>query len=518
MGIFANMTRRKFLRTAAASAGALTGSQFMPAQSWAGGHSGAIMPPGGKKFKDIELTYFQDGNWLHAPLWLSEQFRKDAGVSIKSRELYDGGDTVAKVLPQLLSRKPRFDWVQYPCLFFGQFAETGQLEPLDDYFAQYAGSQEYLDWVMPAYREFYTKWDNKTYGIMLDGDIHILHYRKNYFNDSDLQRKFSKRFQRELVVPKTWPHFLECTQFFTEELSSKGVYGTSMVVNPPAFGWGFWMDIAASNGVNYFDANMNPGINTKQAVEALDMYKSIIEFSGPGGKSMDINQTIQRWQSGTDVMSVWWIDLSEFTVQQQGMEMAEQQGADIVPGWEQPDGSINHKAVSLWCRTGSIPKNLPQDVKDAAFYFLYRMSHPSISDEIVADEYCGSDPFGRSHYTDESARKYTMANPQRGTDNDLWPTNSGIFKTFETARSHLDGGLRNVEVGYPQFYWEGTPQYADALGRNISKAVSGQLTSQQALDEAAEEWVKIVQKLGIDNQKRQYENFLAGARKLGYKI
>ena len=73
-------------------------------------------------------------------------------------------------------------------------------------------------------------------------------------------------------------------------------------------------------------------------------------------------------------------------------------------------------------------------------------------------------------------------------------------------------------MGFPQFYWEGTPQYADALGRNISKAVNGQLTSQQALDEAAEEWVKIVQKLGIDRQKRQYSNFLKGARKLGYKV
>ena len=111
-----------------------------------------------------------------------------------------------------------------------------------------------------------------------------------------------------------------------------------------------------------------------------------------------------------------------------------------------------------------------------------------------------------------------MANPQRGTVNDLCPTNSGIFKTFETARSLLDGVLRNVAVGYRQFYWEGTLQNTDALGRNISKAVSGDLTSQQALDEAAEEWVKIVQKLGIDNQKRQYENFLAGARKLGYQI
>ena len=83
---------------------------------------------------DIELTYFQDSNWLHAPLWLSDHFQREAGVSIASRELYDGGDTVAKVLPQLLSRNPRFDWVQFPSLFFGAFAETGMLEPLDDYF------------------------------------------------------------------------------------------------------------------------------------------------------------------------------------------------------------------------------------------------------------------------------------------------------------------------------------------------------------------------------------------------
>ena len=118
---------------------------------------------------------------------------------------------------------------------------------------------------------------------------------------------------------------------------------------------------------------------------------------------------------------------------------------------------------------------------------------------------------------DESARKYTL-NPQRGTDIDLGPTNIGIFKTFETARSLLDSGLRNVEFDYPQFYWEETPQHADALGRNISKAFTGDLTSQQALDEAAEEWVQIVQKLGIDNQRRQHENFLAGSRRLGYQI
>lgn len=514
MGIFKAQAlafnRRKFLKTAAATAAATQ----LPT-SFA--RAATQVPPGKKLFKDIELTYFQDSNWLHAPMWLSPLIQKEAGVSIKSRENYDGGDAISKILPQLLSRRPRFDWVQYPSLFFGSLAQTGQLEPLDDYLAQYEGSSEYLDWVMPAYREFYTKWSGKTYGLMLDGDIHILHYRDSYFKRPDLRSKFSARFGRELEVPKTWPDFIDAVQFFTEELKGEGVYGTSMVVNPPNFGWGFWMDIAASSGVNYFDRNMNVTINQGNAAESLDMFREIIKFGPPGAESMDIGTTIQRWQSGSDVMSVWWIDLAEFTVQQQGVERAEDQRGAIVPGWVNDDGSVTHRAISLWCRTASIPKNIPQDVKDAAFYFIYRMSHPGMSNEIVADEYCGSDPFGRTHYGSDAARLYLQANPQRGTG-ELWPTNAGIFKNYATAKNHLDAGLANIEVGYPQFFWEGTPEYADALGRNISRAVSGELTSQQALDEAAEEWTRIVQKLGIDSQKEQYRNFVDGARQLGYKI
>ncbi len=509
MGIFSGFTRRKFMQGVAAAAGSTAMSSSFPMV----GHAA-----GTKRFKDIDLTYFQDSNWLHAPLWLSPLIKKDSGVGIKSREMYDGGDAVAKILPQLLSKRPRFDWVQYPSLFFGAFAETGQLEPLDKYLAQYEGAQDYLDWVMPAYREFYTKWNDKTYGLMLDGDIHILHYRKSFFERPDLQKKYSARFQSNLEVPKTWDDFLKVTQFMTEELKGDGIYGTSMVVNPPNFGWGFWMDIAASAGVNYFDESMNPVINQGKAAEALDMYKEIIKFGPPGAEAMDLGTSIQRWQSGSDVMSVWWIDLAEFTVQQQGTEKAEDQRGAIVPGWRNDDGSITNRAISLWCRTASIPKNAPDDVKAAAFHFIYNMSHPRYSNEIVADEYCGSDPYGQTHYGDAAAKLYLQPNPQRGTDNKLWPTNAGIFKNFDTAKNHLDAGLANVEVGYPQFFWEGAPEYADALGRNISKAISGKLTSQQALDEAAEEWVKIAQKLGLDSQKRQYKNFIDGARKLGYKI
>ncbi len=510
MGMFRHLTRRRFMQTSAAAAlAAGWGARLAEAAGVP-----PVKPP--KKW-DIDLTYFQDTNWLHAPLWLSPIFKKDAGVGIKSREMYSGGDTLAKVLPQLLARRARFDWVQYPSLFFGTLAETGMLEPLDDYLAQYPSSEAYLKWVKPAYGEFYTKWNGKTYGLVIDGDIHVFHYRPSYFNNPELQRKFSKRFQRELTIPKTWQEFIDCARFFTEELSSQGIYGTSMVVNPPNFGWGFWFNIAASMGVNYFDANMNPQINSPAAVEALELYKEIISWGPPGKETMDIDQTIQRWQAGADVMSIWWIDLSEFTVQQQGPEKAEDQATAIIPGTPLEDGTIRHRAMSLWCRTLSIPRNIPDDIKEAAFYFIYRMSHPEVSDYIVADAFCGSDPFGETHFGVEAAKKYLQPNPQRGTS-DLWPTNEGIFKTLETAVNHLAGNEACVNVGYPQFYWEGTPELADALGRNISKFIVGELTAQQALDEAAEEWVQIVQKLGIDKQKAQYANFIEGARKLGYKI
>lgn len=517
MGIFSSLTRRTFMQRVAGGAAIAAGSRIMRAGN-ARAQNQVVLPSGGKKFESIELTYLQDSSWLHAPLWLSPAFMKEAGVGIKSRELYEGAEAMQKVLPQFLAKQSSFDWVEYPCPFFGGLAETGQLEPLDDYFARYEDSKEYLDWVMPGYGEFYTRWNGKTYGVMLDGNIHVLHYRKSRFADPDLQKKFSTRFQRELQVPKTWPEFIDCAQFFTEELSGQGIYGTSMVVNPPSLGWAFWMDIAAGNGVDYFDEGMTPTINTMHAVEALDLFREIIKWGPPGKEAMTSAQTIQRWQSGADVMSIWGIELAKFTVPQQGPERAEDQGADIVPGWKQADGTISYRAVSLWCRAASIPKNVPQNIKDAAFHFIYRMSHPSVSDYIVADPYCGSNPFGASHYSDASAQLYLKPNPQRGTDNELWPSNDGIFKNFATAREHLDGGLKNIQVAYPQLYWEGAPEYAEALGRSIARAVAGELTSQQALDQAAEEWTKIVQRLGIDKQKVQYANFLAGARKLGYKI
>ena len=501
------LSRRDFVRGSAMAGGAL-------ALGGMGTGLGAGSLKADKRFNDIEVAGLWDNNWQNAPMWLSPLLQAEAGVSLKSRELYDAGETTAKIVPQLLSNNPRFDWFCMPSLYFGLFAEVGLLEPLDQYLDNFGGSAEYFDWIMPGYGEFYSQWGGQTYGLMVDGDIHNLHYRPSYFADADNQKEFSKQFQRELTVPTTWEEYRDTARFFTEKYSSQDIYGTSVVMNPPNFSWGFWMDVAGSYGVTYFDRNMNPQINQGRAAESLEMFKEIVETGPPGKTSMSIGETIARWESGADVMSVWWIDLAEFTVRSQGLERASDQATALVPGTQQEDGSMKHTPVALYSRTLAVPANASEEVKEAAAYFIYRMSHPDYSMNIVADPFCGSDPYGKTHFTDEAAQMYTEPNPQRGTD-ELWPVNDGIFKTFDQARRHLDGCQANVENAFPQIYWEGAGEYGDALGRAISRFISDEVGAQDALDDAAEEWVQITQKLGFDSQKSQHDKFLDATQRAG---
>ena len=100
------------------------------------------------------------------------------------------------------------------------------------------------------------------------------------------------------------------------------------------------------------------------------------------------------------------------------------------------------RASLAFSRTFSIPANKPQEVKDAAFYAIYRLSHPDYSLYSCADPYCGLDPYMDVHYSDEAAELYTTANPLRETT-EAYPENAGIFvDDLQAAKDHLAAGRR----------------------------------------------------------------------------
>jgi multiple sugar transport system substrate-binding protein len=410
-------------------------------------------------------------------------------------------------------------------LYLGDFQARGVFESLDKYLAKYDQEkiQSYLNGISEPYKRFYMKWNGNTVGLPVDGDIHNLFYQPSYFNDPKHQEQYKSETGNELRVPKTWPEYNRVAQYFTEN-TEDGVYGAQVFgARPWNFGW--WMNRAASRGVVYFDEGMEPAINSDDAVTALESMVEAMNYSPPGSASMGVAETLNQWQQANVVMCPWWIDLSEFTARGD-FPVTGNQSSGIIPGWEQDDGSIRRNAMFLYNRLYGIPASLSETKKEQAFYAMLRLSAPPVVTQAVADPWDGLDPSQEVHFTDEAIQMYTEPNPLRDTG-EGFPTNVPIFApdreyaegrtALEQARQHVEACQANVENGFPQPNWPGASQYTEDLSIEIQRALTGDKSAQQALDDAAESWRQTRDDLGRERQREVYvREFLSEARELNY--
>lgn len=504
-------SRREFIkRSTFAVGGALAAGSLMSCGSEDAQNSGSSSfgdPRSGEKF-DLQLT--PSGDEFVNPIydWYKDEIEKESGIRLGNVDSYPSYEEPQALLPELIGGKtPPFNLVAYSSLYFGDMVATGALEPLDKYLENFNGYEEYSEDVSPVFREFFTKYNGQTYGLMVDGDVHLLHYRPSYFEDEEYRNKFESRFGRALEVPNTWNEYLEVARFFTEELSGDGIYGTQ-VFGDKSFSWSFFFNIAASHGVTYFTEDMEPLINSPEAVEALEVYREMKELSPPGAENFGGDETIGNWQQGKVVMTPWWQDLREFSARA-NTEIGNDVNAQVLPAWEDE----GRAAMFAFCRTFSIPKEQSEEQKAAAAYVIYRLSHPDFSIHSVSDPATGLDPYMGAHFTDEAAKAYLEPNPLRGTSS-KYPENVPTFDRIETAREHLTAISDSVEVGFPQPNWPGTVDYVNALGTQVQACLAGTKSPKQALDDAAKQWSDLVERRGREQQTQFYRNFNETAKKL----
>jgi ABC-type glycerol-3-phosphate transport system substrate-binding protein len=73
-----------------------------------------------------------------------------------------------------------------------------------------------------------------------------------------------------------------------------------------------------------------------------------------------------------------------------------------------------------------------------------------------------------------------------------------------------------MKIGFPQPNWPGVTEYIDVLSVYIQNALAGKMSAKEALDKAAKEWEALVNKLGREEQRRYYADFVKSAKELGY--
>lgn len=451
------------------------------------------------KFKDININLVGDAGHNLKPyeFWKSE-FEK-AGIRIQIIEVPFEG-VYEKEKTEFIAGTGAFDVVTFYPSYIGDFAGNGYLEPLDDYMKK----QPSEVWdpnpsdVLAPFWELYCKFGGKVYALPIDGDVHMLMYRKDLVDHPEEQAAFKAKYGKDLKPPETWDDWLQIGAFFTRKKGEKlagqvldrNFYGSAEFAKR-GFSFAWFVDRWAAFGEPYFDENMKPLVNSPNAVKALQNFLDSLKNAPPDVRGYGYDELRDAFLKGNVAMVVQWTDVPKKGADPNQSEIVGKIGVGRVPGWE-IDGKMIHRALMPVGRVVAVAADSRH--KEAAYWVTKHVSYDR-SLEDVSTALTGLDPYRKIHFTNPQA--YTM------------------FASKEEAQAYLKGVEASMADGYPEIFIPGAAQYADSLDLHVNKALAGQETPQAALDAVAKEWEQITEKLDRKKQTELWRKALEAYRTLG---
>lgn len=154
-------------------------------------------------------------------------------------------------------------------------------------------------------------------------------YRKDWFEDPDEQAAFKAKYGRDLGPPDTWDEFRQVAEFFQRPDQKR--YGASLLTGRgyDSLTMGFQMFLWAFGGSwGDPDTRQVEGIlNTPEAVEGLEFYKSLMAFGPPGATNFDYAKTLETLTNGSTAMVMDYFAFFPGIVKQMG----DQVGFFVIP-------------------------------------------------------------------------------------------------------------------------------------------------------------------------------------------
>jgi ABC-type glycerol-3-phosphate transport system substrate-binding protein len=367
---------------------------------------------------------------------LGKDFTAETGIGIKFLPL--GRDAyVEQLSTQLMGKTSTIDVVDIiTSLVFGQFAAGGFLEPLDPFIEKAGMDTSYF---IPAILDTVT-YNGKLYGIPTDGNTMFLVYRK------DLIKK----------PPETWDEYLQTAKKFTKSLNpnSPTKFGALIQAKPLPLPIDFCQYLWSFGG-NILDENGKVVIDSPSAIKALQFYVSLTrnKVVPPDANTYEWAEINGGIQESVGAMAVQWNSGAVVCEDpKQSPKVYDKVGTALVPGYRQASGKIVHTPyVQSWDLTISGSS----ENKDNAFRFIQWFAK---KDTLMKYALMGGSPPVADILTDSQVLA-------------KFPMNNLLMQTFQVARA-----IPKVSN------WN---QIQDTLSTNLSQALAGSKTPEQALKDAA---------------------------------
>lgn len=381
---------------------------------------------------------------------LQTWFQEVSGATVELTVV--GYDVVTeKAVLDVTSGANQVDVVEYWYPGLGEMVQDNVLENLDQW---YVDNDSWLD-TADYYQDYLTTFttiDGSRYGIPYDGDLHLLWYYK------PLLQKYN------LDPPTTWDEYLNVEKTITEGEGGAAYGSAIMGTKVPLIIIGTYLSRLGAFGGSFFDANGNPVINSPEAVAALQALLDESPYALPTPPAVGFDEAIGGWLTGKVGMMEFWSDLGAMSDDPSSSQVGGDYGVVPMPAGPAPKG-VNIAPVNagfgIGVSTGS-------SNKACAYEFLAFVARPDTSvryNTVVG----GIDP----------VRQSTLDNPDYQAF-----VHPEIAAAIKQAHEHAA-------------FWPTSAVWAqlqEPLTDNLSLALSGDKTAQEALDDTQAAWLQILGK------------------------
>ena len=370
-----------------------------------------------------------------------------------------------KMLQEHRAGTGAYDVLSVVPAWMGDMVRAGAVEPLDEYVDKY-GYREELEDIGDVYRENQMRIGDTIYGFPDDGDVLILYYRKDIFEEMGLS------------VPTTWDEFYEVSKAITDAKAPE-VYGAGFMRVRGLLHY-FYQERARNEGCRFFDAEtMKATVNGPGCVKALAGMVKDNTTMPPGVEQWGAIESLAAFNAGQIAMTQWWPPVGRWSAGYGTDDIAMQWVPPSVVagkvGYALPPGGHPQLAAGFSMAVSSDSKN-----KDAAYLYIQWINSIDISHERVQLPYTLRDPFRKSHFSSPDYQS-------------RWPD----------AKEYLDALQAGAVSGLLDLSIINTFAYEDALAIGL-QAVMGGADPQTELDGVAAAWDALTEKVGVDAQREAY--------------
>ena len=269
------------------------------------------------------------GDFEEALKEAAKYFEAVSGAKVVIQSFPPGND-VEKIQLDLSTSKT-FDAVLMPVANIHSYAASGYLRKIND-FKKVADPDLDLDDFIPSVLDLYGKYQGELYAFPYKPDSQIFFYRKDIFDDPNVQQQFKAATGKDLKVPTTNAEMIEIADWFTKSKnpSSPVEYGYLSQAFDQA-GRLTWMNRAGQYDQTVTNAKNEVTVDNENTKKAMADVLKLKEDTAPQWLQLGWDEANKLFADGQALMMEQWPGLYA-TVNADGSKVKDKVGFAVTPG------------------------------------------------------------------------------------------------------------------------------------------------------------------------------------------